>query len=258
MARSTGGASHWCTMSARPARPVASVAAVSFLAALLFATPAGAHVTVHPGTLPAGATDIELTFRVPNERDNANTVSLQVFFPADLPLLTVDVLPVPGWTAKVDTRTLAAPVQTDDGPVGEVVSDITWSATAGGIAPGQYEDFSVAVGQGPAEPGAAVFKALQTYSSGEVVRWIEVASSQDPVPDNPAPVVTITPARTAGTAVATTSSGSTATQALAISALALSVVAVGGVVLLLIRGRRHPGEIATVGSDERDTQPDPS
>jgi hypothetical protein len=32
-------------------------------------------------TLPADSGDIELSFRVPNERDNANTVSLPAFFP---------------------------------------------------------------------------------------------------------------------------------------------------------------------------------
>ena len=88
----------------------------ALLTATMCAAPAWAHVTVHPSTLPAGSSDIEVTFRVPNERDDANTVGMQVFFPKDLPLLTVDVLPVPGWTAKVDTTTLATPIQTDDGP----------------------------------------------------------------------------------------------------------------------------------------------
>jgi uncharacterized protein YcnI len=161
--------------------------AATVAATVLLATPAWAHVTVHPETLPAGSSDIELTFRVPNERGDANTVGLQVFFPTDLPLLTVDVLPVPGWTAKVDTRNLATPITTDDGTVSQVVSDVTWTATAGGTAPGQYEDFVVAAGRGPGRPGSAIFKSLQVYSSGEVVRWIQVTSSQDPNPDNPAP-----------------------------------------------------------------------
>ena len=50
------------------------------LITLLTSTPAWAHITVHPSTLPAGSSDVELTFRVPNERDNANTVMAQVFF----------------------------------------------------------------------------------------------------------------------------------------------------------------------------------
>ena len=108
---------------------LAIVGTTAVLGVLALAQPAWAHVTVHPSTLPAGSSDIELTFRVPNERDNANTVTVQVFFPTNLPLLTVDVLPVPGWTATVHTQNLATPVQTDDGPVSQVVFDVSWTAT---------------------------------------------------------------------------------------------------------------------------------
>jgi uncharacterized protein YcnI len=240
-------------MNARRVR--AAVAAVAVLGAtVLIATPASAHVTVHPASLPAGSSDVELTFRVPNERDDANSVELQVFFPTNLPLLTVDVLPVPGWASKVDTRSLATPVQTDDGPVTDVVSDITWTATAGGIAPGQYEDFDVAAGQVPATPGSIVFKSLQTYSSGEIVRWIEVASSQDPDPDSPAPVLTLTPATASTTgagAVATT--GSSDAEGLAIAALVVSLVALAGVVVLI--ARRRPATSATARAEPPPSDP---
>ena len=143
--------------------------------------------------MPAGSKDVELTFRVPNERENADTVMVQVFFPTNLPLLTVDVLPVPGWSATVHTKTLATPVKTDDGLVSQIVTDVAWRSTGGGIAPGQYEDFSVAAGSVPDKPGQLVFKALQTYSSGEIVRWIEVPVAGQPEPDTPAPVITLTP-----------------------------------------------------------------
>jgi uncharacterized protein YcnI len=207
------------------------------LLALMLASPSWAHVTVHPDTLPAGSSDIELTFRVPNERDNANTVKLQVFFPTNLPLLTVDVLPVPGWIAKVDTQTLRKPLQTDDGPVNQVVTDITWTATAGGIAPGQYQDFAVSAGQAPSQVGDVVFKSLQTYSSGEVVRWIQVATSQNPNPDTPAPILTLTNP-TPTSAVATTSSSSTgSTDGLAIASLVVAVIGLLGVLFLFFRGR---------------------
>ena len=233
--------------------------ATTVAATLLLATPAWAHVTVHPETLPAGSSDVELTFRVPNERDNASTVALQVFFPTDLPLLTVDVLPVPGWTAKVTTRALATPVQTDDGPVDQIVSDITWTATAGGIAPGQYEDFVVAAGKGPAKPGTVVFKALQTYSSGVVVRWIQVASSQDPNPDSPAPALTVTPATPSGGAAVTTSTSSTDAEGLAIAALIVAIAGLAGVVLLLVLRKRPPtGTAAPAGGSPQGTPPDPS
>ena len=207
------------------------------LLTLMFAAPSWAHVTVHPDTMPAGSSDIELTFRVPNERDNANTIELQVFFPTNLPLLTVNVLPVPGWTAKVDTQTLSKVIQSGDGPVNQVVTDITWKATAGGIAPGQYEDFAVSAGQAPSQSGGVVFKSLQTYSSGEVVRWIQVASSQNPDPDTPAPVLTLTNP-TPATAVATTASSSSgSTNGLAIAALVVAMIGLLGVLILFSRGR---------------------
>ncbi len=232
---------------------VAGTACLVVLGAALAATftalagslAAAAHVTVHPTTLPAGSSDVELTFRVPNERNNANSVALQVFFPSNLPLLTVDVQPVSGWRAAVDTRNLPAPVQTDDGSVSEVVSDVTWTATSGGLAPGQYQDFTVAVGTVPDHAGQLAFKALQTYSSGEIVRWIEVPSAGQPAPDYPAPVVTLTPPAASPTAGSTTvgstatSSGAGSAQVLAIVAVVLSALSLAGVGWLVLRERRR-------------------
>ncbi|HUI02462.1 MAG TPA: YcnI family protein [Acidimicrobiales bacterium] len=197
---------------------------------------AWAHVTVHPATLPSGSSDVELTFRCPNERDDANTVMLQVFFPTNLPLLTVDVLPVPGWTSTVQTQTLPKPIDTDDGPVSQIVSEVTWKATAGGIAQGQYEDFDVAVGAVPDKAAQLVFKALQTYSSGEIVRWIEVPEAGQPEPDTPAPIVTLTagssstaastPARESSAAV---NGGQSGTDAVSVAALVVASLSLAGV-----------------------------
>ena len=196
--------------------------------------------------MPAGSKDVELTFRVPNERQNANTVIVQVFFPTNLPLLTVDVLPLPGWSATVHTETLAIPVKTDDGLVSQIVSDVTWKSASGGIAPGQYEDFSVAAGSVPDKPTQLVFKALQTYSSGEIVRWIEVPMAGQPEPDSPAPVVTLTPpasppsaAPGAASRMSSDTDGSGATEDLAIGALVLSGLSIAAVTWLMVRMRRR-------------------
>lgn len=217
-----------------------AIVAFSVVTTLALADPAWAHVTVHPSSLPAGSSDIELTFRVPNERDNANTVTVQVFFPTNLPLLTVDVLPVPGWSAAVHTQNLATPVQTDDGPVSQIVSDVTWKATSGGIAPGQYEDFDVAAGSVPDKPAQLVFKALQTYSSGEIVRWIEVPAAGQPQPDFPAPVLALTPA--SASAVASNSHSAspvagTSTTVVVLAVVALVLAAMSLVAMLWVMGK---------------------
>ena len=67
----------------------------------------------------------------------------------------------------VEKTTLAKPVKTDDGEVTEAVSKITWTATAGGLEPGQFDLFTISAGPLPTKPNKLTFKAIQTYSNGE-------------------------------------------------------------------------------------------
>ncbi|MER6961825.1 YcnI family protein [Streptomyces sp. NPDC000618] len=173
-------------------------------AVLCAAGAASAHVTVHPESYAKGATDGVLSFRVPDEEDTASTTEVQVFLPTDHPVLGVLVRPQDGWTPKVTTTELKTPVKTDDGTITEAVTEITW--TGGKIAAGQYEDFDVAFGQLPDDTGQLVFKALQTYSDGKTVRWIEEAAAGADEPENPAPVLKLATVSTKGT---DTAAGST-------------------------------------------------
>ncbi|MFJ1606763.1 YcnI family protein [Streptomyces sp. NPDC088253] len=166
------------------------VAALTTAGVLTAAGAAFAHVTVHPETYAKGATDGVLTFRVPNEEDTASTTKVQVFLPTDHPVLGVLVTPQEGWTAQVTTTKLKTPVKTDDGTITEAVSEITW--TGGRIRHGQYQDFNVAFGQLPDDTDQLSFKTLQTYSDGNVARWIEEAKKGAEEPENPAPVLTLT------------------------------------------------------------------
>ena len=69
-----------------------------------------------------------------------------------------------------------APLQTDNGQVTEAVSEITW--TGGTIAPGQFDDFEVSVGPLPSDVDVLLFPAVQTYSDGTTVSWIQAAIGQ--------------------------------------------------------------------------------
>jgi uncharacterized protein YcnI len=150
-----------------------------------------AHVTITPGSAPQGST-AELTFKVPNEEQSAATVGLQLQVPTAHPIAQFLVKPVPGWTVTVRTVTLPKPVVTDDGSFTTAVSEVTW--TGGKILPGQYQDFSVSADPLPSGIGQLVFKAVQTYSNGDVVRWIDLPQAGQPEPEHPAPVLTLTPA----------------------------------------------------------------
>jgi uncharacterized protein YcnI len=169
----------------------AAALAGAALTVLLAAGPASAHVTLGPDTAPRGGTDVELTFRVPDEEDSATT-QVEVDLPTDHPVTGVLPEPVPGWTITVQNYTLPKPVTTDDGTVTQVVQKITWSG--GQIPVGQFQGFHVMVGKLPDDVDSLTFKALQTYANGDVVRWIDVRQAGQPEPDHPAPVLTLTAA----------------------------------------------------------------
>jgi uncharacterized protein len=210
------------------------LAVLAAAGALAAPAAAQAHVTVQPKTAPAGAFTV-LDVRVPNERDKASTIKVDVQFPDGF--AAVSYQPVPGWKVRVITKKLAKPIQTDDGPVSEGVSRMIWTGnrTQGRIAPGQFMDFPVSV-KVPGKAGDTLtFKALQTYSDGDVVRWIGAPNA-----DEPAPQVKVTGAvSTAGMShgamsgtSATTTPPAHTTAAKGLSPVAIAALIVGGLALL--------------------------
>ncbi|MET7902708.1 YcnI family protein [Streptomyces sp. NPDC005355] len=153
---------------------------------LLAAGPAFAHVSVQPGQAEKGGYST-INFKVPNERDKASTVKLEVTVPTDHPLASVMPQPVPGWDVKVTKTKLAKPIEMDGEKINEAVSKVTW--TGGKIEPGTFQQFPLSVGQLPENADQLVFKALQTYDNKEVVRWIEEPKEGAAEPENPAPVL---------------------------------------------------------------------
>jgi uncharacterized protein YcnI len=153
---------------------------------VLAATPAFAHVSVQPGQAEQGSYST-IAFKVPNEKDDASTVKLEVTLPADHPLASVMAQPVPGWDVKLTKSKLAKPVEVHGEKISEAVTKVTWSG--GKIEPGTFQQFPLSVGELPEDADQLVFKALQTYDDKEVVRWIEVPKDGAPEPENLAPVL---------------------------------------------------------------------
>ncbi|MET8827559.1 YcnI family protein [Streptomyces sp. NPDC004610] len=173
---------------------IAAAGAVAAAAVVVLASPALAHVSVQPeGTAAQGGYAV-VDFKVPNERDDASTTKLEVNFPAEYPLSSVLPEPVPGWKAEVTRSELDEPIESHGQQITEAVTKVTWTATGKGIEPGFFQKFPVSVGALPDTTDELVFKALQTYSNDEVVRWIEVPQEGQDEPDNPAPVLALSPA----------------------------------------------------------------
>jgi uncharacterized protein YcnI len=183
-------------------------------ATLLAGSPVAlAHVSVTPGSVEPGQRATVL-FRVPNERDDAATVRLEVVFPIGRPITAATPSALPGWSVTVAKE--------------DTVSSIVW--TGGQVQPGTYQEFPVSI-MVPDKPGTLTFKALQTYSTGEVVRWIDATEQGQPEPEHPAPTITVA----SPPAPAAASTSDTVARILGGAGLAAGLAAAG----LAVRGRRR-------------------
>jgi uncharacterized protein YcnI len=219
--------------------------ATALVASLAFPALASAHVTLQPKAVPAGGF-VRLDVRVPNETDNADTTKVQLRLPDGFASASYE--PNPGWSVQVRKTKLAQPIKTDDGLVTEQVSEIAWTGHGpeGRIPPGAFKDFGLSV-QVPGKAGDKLtFKALQTYSDGNVVRWIGPESS-----DAPAPIVSVeAPAAAEGSAAATpapvrssASSDSGGSDTLSIIALIVGVLGLAAGVAALLSRRRSAARV---------------
>ncbi|WP_330458743.1 YcnI family protein [Streptomyces sp. NBC_00820] len=181
-------------VATRVATRVVAATAVAGVAVLALSAPAFAHVSVQPEGAAAKGGYAVVDFKVPNERDDAATTKLEVNLPADHPLASVMPQPVPGWSVKVTRSKLAKPLTMHGEKIDEAVTKVTWTADGKGIEPGYFQKFPLSLGALPEDTDKLVFKALQTYSDKEVVRWIEVQQEGQEEPENPAPVLELSAA----------------------------------------------------------------
>jgi uncharacterized protein YcnI len=180
----------------RTTRLVLALAAVA-ASSVALAPSASAHVTVQgPGATQGGFA--KLTFRVPTE-EAVPTTKLEIVFPTDAPLASVRTKPHAGWTAAITKGPAAKPFTVFGEEQTEQVTSVTFTAAAGGgIRPDEFDEFEISAGPLPAVD-QMVFKALQTYADGTVVRWIEEQVEGGAEPEKPAPVLALAPAEAEGT-----------------------------------------------------------
>lgn len=181
---------------------------------------------------------------VENEQSDAGTVKVQLHFPDDQPITLAALPAAAGWTTTVE-----------GGRIGGTVTDVIWSRPT--AAP---EDVLVPITLGPLPNDATrlQFKVLQTYSNGDIDRWIEDWPEGEPEPAMPGPTLEVTGsvsvASTTGVTSTVPSIGTPTTRAepsttetdddsgatVPIIIAAIVIVLGGGGALLLLRRRRSP------------------
>lgn len=152
-----------------------------FVAALVAPAAVVAHVTIQPGEWEAGAF-ARMVVRVPNERDDAETTTLTVQFPENVPSARFQTHP--SCEREVQREPLAEPIE----ELTERIVSVTWTCDPAIPADG-FDEFGISfrIPEDAAEGDEILFPATQTYSSGEVVEWID----PDPEAESPAPRVTV-------------------------------------------------------------------
>ncbi|HEV2982462.1 MAG TPA: YcnI family protein [Solirubrobacteraceae bacterium] len=164
------------------------IAALIGASALIAPAAAEAHISLHPNTVPAGAF-ATLQVRVPGEQEGAHVTKVDLLFPAGFTSVAYEN--VPGWSARVLNQKVSPPIQTDEGPVNEEISQIIWSWTGplGMVNNNQFIQFPLSVAIPSNTAGQALqFKTIQSYSNGQLVHWIDPSLSAE----HPAPRINVT------------------------------------------------------------------
>ena len=154
-------------------RKLGIIAAGAAVAVTGLAMPAWAHVQVEATPGAPGATDATLKITAAGESATAGISKLDVTADPAIP---------------------ADQVSLSDGPTGWAVTPGSSGGFALGgpaLAKGQDAEISLKVKQLP-NVAQITFKVVQTYSDGDVERWIELPGPDGKEPDKPAPVVKLT------------------------------------------------------------------
>lgn len=174
-------------------------AVLAFAAVVAAAGTASAHVSIDAGGARQGENDVLLTFRVPNERTGATTVTVDIKFPVKTPIASVKPAPKAGWTVTTKRTALTTPITTVDGQITQGVTEVIYKAVSpeGGIPEDTFETFQMLVGPLPQGAPTLAFPTVQAYSNGDVSSWIE-PTVPGTEPAHPAPVLRLAPADAPG------------------------------------------------------------
>ena len=144
-------------------------------------------VVLVPNRAPRGGY-ATIDFAVPNANSSlaVHTVTIE------LPERTLSVTPraMTGWTASLETSAL--PTNGNATNVTEQVNTVTWSASGPGVAPGEFERFTIILGPLPKKGKTVAFPVTQMYTDGSTATWEPTTGAATTTAERVAPTLRLT------------------------------------------------------------------
>jgi periplasmic copper chaperone A len=153
------------------------------IAALLFATPAFAHVTLEGRQAPIG-TWYKAVFAVPHGCAGSATTKIRVQIPDGV--IDVKPMPKPGWNVEVVKGKYAAPYDFHGAKVSEGAKEVVWSG--GKLPDDNYDEFVISTYlTATLKPDTVLyFPTVQECEQG-VNRWIDIPADAEHTHDTKSP-----------------------------------------------------------------------
>ena len=153
------------------------------IAALLFATPACAHVTLE-GRQAAIGTWYKAVFAVPHGCAGSATTKIRVQIPDGV--IDVKPMPKPGWNVEVVKGKYAAPYDFHGGKISEGAKEVVWSG--GKLADDNYDEFVISTYlTATLKPDTVLyFPTVQECEQG-INRWIDIPADAEHTHDTKSP-----------------------------------------------------------------------
>jgi uncharacterized protein YcnI len=153
------------------------------IAALLFATPAYAHVTLE-GRQAAIGTWYKAVFAVPHGCAGSATTKIRVQIPDGV--IDVKPMPKPGWNVEVVKGKYAAPYDFHGGKISEGAKEVVWSG--GKLADDNYDEFVISTYlTATLKPDTVLyFPTVQECEQG-INRWIDIPADAEHTHDTKSP-----------------------------------------------------------------------
>lgn len=139
----------------------------------IFAGAASAHVTIGPKETSQGAYEM-FTVKVPSEKADVTTTKIQVLIPEEVNITRFE--PKPGWNYEIEKDSA------------DKITSVIWTTEGEGLSATEFGQFNMN-GKVGDEATEIVWKAIQTYSDGSVVEWVEAQEA-----NSPASVTVVNPA----------------------------------------------------------------